>query len=152
MDAPYVYDRSDLPTLLLQRYFPERTGRETVLMRDFIKAHGQEYDRIAFSVRIGEGIAPNPDHMPGVQEMTRFNSRMRIDMLGWKGNQADIIEVKERVLASVLGQLIAYRQMFLEENPGAHDPRLIVVGRTSTTDALRVLTANGVTVYLYDLT
>lgn len=152
MDSPYVYERKDLPTLMLQRYFPERTGRETILMRDFLKAHGEEYDRVAFSVRIGEGIAANPEHLPGVQEMTRYNSRMRIDILAWRGDLADIIEVKERVLPAVLGQLIAYRQMFLEENPGAREPRLIVVGRTATADALRVLTSNGITVYLYELT
>lgn len=149
---PYVYNREDFPQLLQQRYFPERTGRETVIMRDFLLTHGDEYDRVAFSVRIGEGLTPNPAHLDGIQAMTRFNSRMRIDILGWRGDQADIIEVKERVLASVYGQLVAYRQMFLEENPTARDPRLIVVGRTSTPDALRVLRSHGVTVYLYELT
>lgn len=152
MFAPYTFGRNDLPELLIRRYYPERTGRESIIIRDWLKQHGHEFDRIAFSVRIGEGLAPNPDHEPGIQAMTERVTKKRIDVLTWTGDQAGIVECKERVTAAVLGQLLAYRQLYLEENPGAKEPTLTVIGRTCTQDDLRVLLNHGITVYLYDPT
>lgn len=151
MDLRYIFGREQLSELLIMRFYPERTGRESIIIRDWLKARGAAYDRIAFSVRIGQGLEPNPDHLPEIQTMTRYNTRLRIDVLAWVADQAEIIECKERVLSSVLGQLLAYRQLFLEENPGSKEPILTVIGRTTTIDALRVLQAHNVNVYLYEL-
>ena len=150
METPYVFGRDRFDELAIRSHFPERTPRESSIIRDWMNARGRDYDRIAFSVRIGQGLEPNPEHIPAIRDMTRYNSRMRIDVLAWIGAQPEIIEVKERVLASVLGQLLAYQQLFMEENPDARPPRLTAIGRYSTADTMRVLEANGVTVYLYD--
>ncbi len=150
METSYIYGRADLDALLIARYYPERTGRESVVIRDWLRLHGTEYDRIAFSVRIGTGLDADPEHMDGIQRMTRYNSRMRIDVLAWRGEEPEIIEVKERVTAGVLGQLLGYRQLFIEENPGTITPRLTVIGRWGSDDVLKILTSHGITVYLYD--
>lgn len=149
METPYLYGPSDIDALEIARRFPERTPRESTIMRDWVRSRGRQYTAIAFSVRIGQGLAPNPDHIPAIQNMTRYNTRMRIDILAWQGDQPEIIECKERVLASVLGQLLAYRKLFLDENPGAREPRLTAIGRASTRDSIDVLTAHGITVLLY---
>lgn len=149
MDVRYQYGRADLPQLLIESYYPERTARESGIIRDWLKEHGEEFDYLGFSVRIGEGVFPDPRHLPEVQRMTEWNSRMRIDVLTWKGTQPGIVEVKQHIHHGTLGQLMTYRQLFLEENPGALDPTLTAIGRTSTPDTLRVLQSHGVTVFLY---
>lgn len=152
MEIPYIFGRSDLSALIIRQYYPERTGRESMVIRDWLRVHGEEFDRIAFSVRIGAGLEPNPAHMPEIQSMARYNAMMRIDVLTWIGDQPGIVEVKERVTSGVLGQLLAYRHLFLKENPGAREPTLTTIGRTSTDDTLEVLRTHGITVYLYDAT
>jgi hypothetical protein len=146
----YDFPGADLATLILRRFYPERTDRESTIIRDWLLAHGAEYDRFSFSVRVGEGQTPNPDDLPGVQRSVAFSSRKRIDVLAWRGAQPTIVEVKERVTPQVLGQLVAYRDLFLEEKPDAEEPILVAIGRYSDPDTLRVLTANGITVYLYE--
>lgn len=149
METPYVFGRTDLDALQIAARFPERTPRESTIIRDWLRAQGHRYDRFAFSVRIGQGLEPNPAHIPEIQNMTRYNTRMRIDVLAWEGDQPEIVECKERVLSSVLGQLLAYRKLFLDENPGAREPRLTAIGRYSTRDSIDVLTSHGITVFLY---
>lgn len=149
MEIRYQYGRKDLPELLIRSFYPERTSRESGVIRDWLAQHGEEFDFIAFSVRIGEGVIPNPDHMVEVQDMTEWNSRMRIDVLTWKGAQPGIVEVKKHIHHGTLGQLMTYRQLFLEENPGTLEPTLTAIGRTSTADTIRVLQAHGVAVFLY---
>lgn len=145
----YPFDSAQFQELLLRTYFPERTQRESGVIRDYLVAHHNEFDRIAFSVRVGQGIAPDPTHLPGVQANTAYSSKKRIDILGWRASQPVIIEAKERVTPAALGQLQTYRHLFSEDYPDAEDPELVCIGRYSDDDTLRALGANGVTVYLY---
>ena len=150
IDHGYVFTREQYPTLIPERYYPERTGRESIVIRDFLTAHAYEYDKLQFSVRIGTPPELGFEHLQGIKRMAWYALAKRIDILGWRGAQPDIIEVKERMIPGVLGQLGTYRHLLLEELPGIPEPKLIAVGRTCDVDTLRVLQANGVTVYLYD--
>ena len=146
----YQFGQDDLALLLLRRFYPERTDRESEVIRAFLLAHGQEYDRYGFSIRIGQGVTPDPAHLPAVQQNAVFSSMKRIDGLFWSGPQPTIIEVKYRVTLASLGQILGYRQLFLEAAPDAPEPRLIIIGRYSDDDTTRVLQDHGVTVYLYE--
>jgi hypothetical protein len=148
----YEFPGSDLATLILRRFYPERTDRSSTVIRDWLLAHGTEYDRFAFSVRVGQPVAPDPSHLPGVQRSTVFSSQKRIDVLAWAGAQPTIVEVKEYVTAAALGQIQLYRDLFREEMPDALEPILLVIGRFSDADTLRVLTSHGVNVLLYEPT
>ena len=145
----YDFTKADLPLLLVRKYFPERTDRESRIILDWLAAHGDDYDRITFSVHIGDGLAPNPDHLPGIQKTTTYSTQKRIDVLAWQGSQPTIIEVKERVTPAALGQILTYRVLFLEELPDAPEPRLVVIGRYSDPDTIKGLNAHGVDVLLY---
>lgn len=145
----YLFDRNDLALLILKRFYPEKTDRESGVIRDYLLRHGAEFDRFAFSVRVGQGQPPDPTHLAGVQASTVRSTRKRIDMLAWTGDRAHIHEFKDRLGPGVLGQLQTYRHLWLEENPGAADPRLVAAARLSDDDTTRVLTANGIDVYLY---
>lgn len=146
----YDYASSDFATLLIARWFPEKTDQETALLKDYLLAHLPEFDKLSFSVRIGAGLTPDPSHLPGVQANTERSSRRRIDMVGWFGNQATIVEAKKAVGHAVLGQLLSDRILWLEEFPDAPEPRLVAIGRTSDEDSLRILGSHGIDVYLYE--
>jgi hypothetical protein len=146
----YNFPADRLAELLLRRFYPERTDAESAIMRDFLLAHGGEYDGFAFSVRVGKGQPVDPAHLPGVQRATTYNTRKRIDMCLWQRGRLTIAEVKKQIGPGVLGQLRTYRQLFLEEHPEVEDVQLAAIGRFSDPDTLRVLSAEGVDVYLYE--
>lgn len=146
----YDFRKDDLATLILRRFYPERTDRESTVIRDWLLAHGEDYDRFSFSVRVGQGQAPAAGIDPGVARSVLFSSRKRIDVLAWQGNTPTIVEVKERVTPAAIGQVLTYRQLLLEEFPDAPDPRLVIIGRYSDDDTLRSCSAQGIDVLLYD--
>lgn len=139
----------DLDKLLIARFYPERTRLESEVIRDFLTAHGLEYDRIEFSVRVGQGRTPNPAHLPGVQRATVFSTQKRIDLLCWQGTRPTIVEVKIRLTPASLGQIKTYRALLLEQYPELEEPKLLAVGAMSDEDTLRALTGEGVDVFLY---
>jgi len=150
MSTGYDFDRDTLLTLFLKMQFPERNLRESAIIRDFLVAHIDEYDRFSFSVRVGTGLTADPSHLPGVQRSTVFSSQKRIDMMAWQGAQPFLFEVKERLNVYVLGQLRTYAHLWMEENPDAPEPRLAAITRYGDSDVERVLEANGVDVYIYE--
>lgn len=145
----YDYGRDKFGDVLLRKFFPEKTDHESALLRDYLTADGDAFDVWRFSVRIGRGAVPDPSHLESVQRQTAFVTKRRIDFVGQKGNQATLVELKTRVGAAVMGQLLTDRALWLEEFPDDPEPALVAVGRTSDDDALRVLTAHGITVILF---
>jgi hypothetical protein len=146
---PYTVDSIGLARYIVAKHFPERSDREDAVILAFIAAHGDEFEQWTFSRRVGEGLAPDPSHLPAVQKNTLFGTRKRIDMLARSGSRWTIIEVKDRVTPASLGQILTYRHLFLEEFPDAEDPGLVVIGRFSDPDTIRSLQANNVAVFLY---
>lgn len=149
MSTGYDYDRGTLLELFLKIQFPERNLRESAIIRDFLQAHINEYQRFSFSVRVGQGATPDSEHLPGIQKATIFSTQKRIDMMAWQGAQPYIFEVKDRLNVYVLGQLQTYAHLWLEENPDALEPRLAAIVRYGDPDIERVLEANAVDVYIY---
>jgi hypothetical protein len=148
-DPDYTFESADFATLLLRRFFPERTDGESAVIRAYLLDHYKEFDRITFSKRIGQGADIDPTTIPAVQRATAFSTKKRIDILAWRATQPVIIEVKQSVTPSALGQILTYLHHFGEEFPDAPIPELVVVGRESDRDTIAALNANGVTVYLY---
>lgn len=148
-EAGTTFDRENFGLLLLQKQYNERTAGESEVIRAFLLAHHHEYDRFTFNKRVGRGVPPDPSHLPAVQANTSFSTKLRIDILAWRGTQPVIIEVKQRVTPAALGQILTYKHYVLEEFPDAPDPELVVVGREGNDDAIVALQAHGITVYLY---
>jgi hypothetical protein len=148
-EAGTTYDREQFGLLLLQKQYNERTAGESEVIRAFLLEHYAEFDKFTFNKRVGRGIEPDPSHLINVQSNTSFSSKLRIDILAWRGVQPVIIEVKQHVTPAALGQILTYRHYVIEEFPNAPDPELVVVGREGNEDAIVALQAHGVTVYLY---
>lgn len=148
----YDFERASFSELLIRRFYPEKTDRESGLLKEFLARHLQDYDAVSFSVRIGEGIKPDPTHLPGVQRSTSFSSRRRIDMVLRRGIEITLCEAKDRLRHDVLGQLLSDRQLWLEERPNDPEPKLIAIGRSSDEETERVLSAHGITVHVYGQT
>jgi hypothetical protein len=150
VSAGYDYSRAILLELFLRMQFPERTQRESALIKDFLSRHIHEYDHYSFSVRVGQGLAPDPTHLSGIQFNSAHSTKKRIDVVAWQGAQPFIFEVKFRANPAAIGQLLTYRQLWMEDNPSEPEPQLACIARYSDPDSMRVFAAAGITLYLYD--
>lgn len=145
----YDYHTSQIPTLLELKYIPEQPAPEAAVIRAFLRARHTEYDRFSFSVRLGDGVAANPDHEPGIQRSTEFSSKKRADVFAWKAGALTIFESKRRLSMDALGKLLMYRQLYLEEFPDAPEPQLAAIAQYADADVERVFITHGITIYLY---
>jgi len=148
-ESGYAFQRDALALLLTKTRFPEKTEREAPIIIGFLQSRGALYDTYEFSVRVGTPATPDPSHPEGVQRSTVFSSRKRIDMVLTAGDQLTIVEVKERITPHVLGQLVTYQHLLMEDRGLRDPPALLAIGRYSDDDTRRVLQANGVTIYEY---
>lgn len=150
-DVPngYWFTAADLPTLQTAAYYNEKTANESDVIRDYLLQHGAEYDKFGINVRVGLARTPDPTHLLGVQKSTIYSSRKRIDLVGIKGTVHTLIEAKQKIEPSALGQLLTYRRLYLADNPGVTEAPLIAIGRYTDTDTQESLNAHGVKVILY---
>jgi hypothetical protein len=81
----YAFDANRFAELLIAKSYPEKTDHESALLRDYLKVHLGEFDRVEFSVRIAPAVTPDPAHLEGVQRQALLNSMNRIDMVGYRG-------------------------------------------------------------------
>lgn len=146
----YWFTAADLPKLQVAKYYPERTSKESDVIRDYLNAHGADFEQIGFSVRCGQALKPDPTHLIGVQKSTIYSSRKRIDVVGVFGGQVTLVEAKARIEPSALGQILTYRKLWMQDNPGVGEPRLVLIGRYSDTDTVDACTAHGVNVFIYE--
>jgi len=145
----YDYTADQLPMLIALGYFPEQPKPESLVIRDFLVNQGATYDRFSFSVRVGTPIQPDPTHLPAVQAGGVQSSLKRIDLLAWTGKQVTIVEAKIRISVAAIGQVLMYRELFVQEMPDVPEPRLVVIGRSGDPDVLSTHSAQGIDVYLY---
>lgn len=145
----YWFTSADLPQLQIRDYYPERTDQESAVIRDYLHAHGTEFDRLGFSVRVGQAVTPDPTHLIGVQRSTIYSTRKRIDFVGIKGALHTLVEAKQRIQPSAIGQILTYRKLYREEHPSAREVRMVLIGRYSDTDTVNSATAHGIDVLVF---
>lgn len=139
----------DLSHLLEQDIYPEQTEGESAVLRDWIRAHGAEYDEIKVSVRLGAGADVDENLPENYRRMAGYVTRHRADAVARVGDSVTVVEAKIKVTSSVLGQLRTYRRLYLEDHPNVSDVNMLAVGRYGNLTTIRVLQAEGVDVALY---
>jgi hypothetical protein len=140
-------EERSLHLLLMQIQYPGMPALESNIARHWIRAHGADYDRMEFNVRVGQGapIAPGIDDATARQ--FQIITQKRIDVVAYKGNLVDLIEVKRNMTLGALGQLQGYQHLWQEDVFRPHVDKLIAVAQIIDPDIRRVLDANGVTYY-----
>lgn len=130
--------------LMSTRYFPGMAVLEGEILRRWLSAHYNDYDRVEFNVRLGDG-EEWPDHFDdALRAQGRASTQKRADLVAWKDDQPTIVEVKRRIGFGALGQLLGYRVLWGKTYPDAPVPALIAVGETAISETPHVYREHGV--------
>lgn len=88
---------------------------DLLVWRRFISVHGARIRHAEFQVRVGKGARPWPAGAgPEPPDWSALTSK-RIDVVAETDLGLTLIEVKPRASASALGQLLLYRDLYVEE-------------------------------------
>lgn len=119
---------------------------EAHLMREWVKLHAADYDRIEFEVRLGPGGDAPADMPEALRAEYKHLTQRRADAIVWKGDNAVIIEVKARLKPQDLGQLLSYRWLFMNDNPHLPPPAMLALGRRGNEEVVNTLRVHGIDV------
>lgn len=122
---------------------------ETAVAKAYLAAHANEFERVDLNVRLGPGVDPGPTYQPNIRKMAIMNSQLRADMILWRGEIPTIVEVKDRALPSVLGQLITYWTLLRRDNPKLLQVYKVVAARTVQPGVKDVMEQYGIMLELF---
>ena len=119
-----------------RRYYPGLMPHEAEVWREWLVDHELEWNRFEYDVLVGPGVEPTPEFLKAfpetgaaVGERFRNATRKRIDCVGYKGPMVALFEVENRIEPVALGQILAYRQLWIKDR-GLRGPlRLYLVAR-----------------------
>jgi hypothetical protein len=149
----------------LARY-PGMLADETVVWRAWLRLHEAEYVRFEYNIRLGPDQDPGPAFLPEVRRNVILNHKLRIDAVGWREIQndllppiiespaeiyrtfpsaiAEIIEVKRRATNSAIGEAVSYLAHWLENWPSNPHPRVRLVAAAYAQTILAAVAAHGI--------
>jgi len=131
--------------------YPGLLPREILVLKSWLRLHEAEYDRFDYNIRIGTGFDPGPTVSDSMRQMAIANSQKRIDAAAFKGNEVTLIEVKDRVGFSAIGQLIGYMHMWQADHPNDPAPKLILVANRTQADISLVASRAGIEIQLVEV-
>lgn len=101
---------------------------ELQIARTWLTIHASDYDSAATNVLVGTGTDVGPSYPENYRSMYQRVTQRRIDIVAMKGLQPTIVELKEQIGLSALGQLIAYQTLYAGTFPGSPTANLLAVG------------------------
>lgn len=104
-----------------------------------------------YNIRVGNGTIMPPDATEFERQQAYYLSTKRIDALGTINGVLTIIEVKTRAGLSAIGQMLGYRDLFLQQRPTVTRVNMLLVTDALQPDMLTLLTSNGIFVDIVGL-
>lgn len=79
----------------------------------FIKAFPNAYTEVIYDLAVGQGAQIPQGTEPALAKDFTLLNQKKIDVVGFNGDNIDIIEVKPRASFSAIGQIVGYRTLYL---------------------------------------
>ena len=118
------------------------------LWERFLAIYGDQFERFEYDVKVGRGIEPPPDLDEPYRSAAVILSKKRIDAVGYKGDQIWIFEVKPDMGLAALGQLLAYKELWIRDRGDKDRLRLAAVTDNIIDDERYVYEKFGIKIYL----
>lgn len=107
--------------------FPAMQVDEILVWKGWLLLHQQDYASFDYNLRIGDGTDPGPAVSEPYRTMSIQLSQLRLDAVGWRGNQPTIFEVERRAKPRSVGQLLTYDAVWRNQRLSSSPPQLTLV-------------------------
>jgi hypothetical protein len=161
---PLVYLPQRMQSARLK--YPGLISEEILVLSAWLKVNESHFNRFDYNVRIGPDYVSSVPLSPEVQRNANLLHKLRIDAVGWHGVSNDvlplsidnpkqvydlfpsalatIIDAKRRATNRVIGQLLTYRDNWMQENPQAATPDLVCTCATYSNSILASVAQHGI--------
>lgn len=130
-----------------KRYkYPHMMPYDVAIWERFIEQFPDAYDHVQYDVKVGSA----PEHDTIVNTDTGGDAldlyKKKIDVVAYKGDQIDIIELKPNASASACGQVVGYGVLYTKEFNPPTRPKLVVITDAPKRDLGLIAHEMGVTI------
>lgn len=110
--------------------YPHMFPLDIAVWERFLDKLGDQYLGFHYDITCGKPTTAG-DHLPDEYKRdAEILSRLRIDVVGVKDSEINIIEVKPKANASAIGQLLTYKECYTSDySPGKPVAMLLVCGQ-----------------------
>lgn len=128
--------------------YPHMFPQDVAVWERFLTKYGEEYDGFYYDLMCGAPCMQYPHWDNNYRRDAEMLSRLRIDAVGVKGDSFDIIEVKPRLNATAIGQVLTYKLHFIAENNPTKTVRPVIVVGQPDENVMKIAEISGVTVFI----
>lgn len=119
--------------------YPHLLPSDAAIWTRFLQEYPNQYDLVDYDIHVGKGQIPVPGLEPNIKRMAKILTQRRIDVVAKKGSRLYVIEIKLDPGVSVIGQLVAYRQLYFEQFNLPRRPEMILITNRIDRDLVSVL-------------
>ena len=102
------------PPLLLAKY-PHMFKGDIRIWEKFLKKFPKLYNFVQYDIKVGSGTKPIEGQTDAYRKMQEILSKYRIDAVGTRDDQTDIIEDKPQASTIAIGQTLAYVRLYVRD-------------------------------------
>src|SRR3990167_1632940 len=124
-------------------WYPNMREKETLIWERFLDKFPDAYDAVIYNLKIGAGAEIPEDTEENLARDFRELTQHKIDVVGFKGNSVDIIELKPYAGVGAVGQVIGYRDLYSVSFTGAVLPNLVIITDVERTDTKTIAEKQG---------
>lgn len=120
------------------------------LWEEFIKQRPGAFDTVDYDVLGGQGVVIGDPETDPYSRSFQMLTQKKIDVVAYKGDLVEIIEIKPLAGASAMGQILAYRALWLQRHPevDANLVSMAVITNMLQSDYEKIYSDNNIKVYI----
>lgn len=108
-------------------WYPNLREGETYIWDRFLTKYPDAYDEVIYNLHIGEGAEIPPGTQENIARDFKLLTQYKIDVVGFKNKEIDIIEIKPYAGAGAIGQVISYAELYKKYIDPFANPNLIIL-------------------------
>ena len=128
--------------------YPHMRASESEVWRAFLQQTELELTAVTYDLHLGIGIPPIPGESPGITRLKEAVTRKRVDAVAETAEDIWIMEIKERIGLSTLGQLLTYFDLYTQEYPQEKAVMLGAIGWRIEPDIQETFEMHAVNIFL----
>ena len=110
----------------------------------FIETHPDYFESVDYDVLVGEGMVFGDVTKNRYAADFQMLTQKKIDVVGHKGDEAHIIEIKPNAGPTAFGQIVAYKQLWTKKYPEVSNVKMVVLTNEPQSDFEGIFAANGI--------
>ena len=128
--------------------YPHMDKEDIITWEIYIDTHPSAYDSVDYDYALGQV----PEHAAiadegGTSGTERVN-KYRIDVIGYKGEEVHLIELKKRATPAILGHLRAEKLLYDRDEANGAKTTMFVIAREATPELDMLAAADNITLIL----